>query len=165
MAEQSTPLIDAEHLAFMQGGVSISVASCDRDNLPALVRSTGCRISPDGRRVTVFISSAQGERVLQAIRETAAIAVAFSEPSSHRTMQAKGFDAVIGPLEEGDLQRIRVYRDAFAHALEPLGFSQPLIRTMLAFPPADIVAITFTPLEAFSQTPGPKAGAPLRGGL
>lgn len=165
MPDQFTPLIDADHLSFMQGGISISIAACDRDNMPALVRSTGCRITPDGRRVTVFVSSAQGERVLQAIRETAAIAVVFSEPSSHRTMQIKGFDAAIGELQEGDLQRIRAYRDAFAHELEPLGFPQAVIRTMLSFPPAGIVAITFTPLEAFSQTPGPKAGAPLGAGI
>ena len=39
----------------MRGGVSICVASCDRNGLPQLVRAIGYRVSDDGSRVTVVV--------------------------------------------------------------------------------------------------------------
>jgi hypothetical protein len=50
----------------------------------------------------------------------------------------------------------------FVEVLDPLGFEAAMIRTLLAFPDSDIVAVSFTPDEAYSQTPGPNAGSPLK---
>ncbi|HYD95834.1 MAG TPA: pyridoxamine 5'-phosphate oxidase family protein [Noviherbaspirillum sp.] len=162
MTAQPEPPIDATHAAFMQRGVSINVATCGADALPTLVRATGCRVSPDRRRVTVFISATQGAPLLKCLRDNGSIAVVFSEPSTHRTVQVKGSHAEVGALTEGDLQTVAAYRTAFARELEPLGYPEVLIRTLLSFPPADIVSISFAPGEAYSQTPGPRAGEPLR---
>jgi hypothetical protein len=155
-------LIDADHAAFMQAGVSISVAGCGERNMPSQARATGCRISADRLQVTLFLSATQAARLLADIRDNGAIAVVFSQPSTHRTVQLKGRDARIVGIADTDLDIVERYRDAFVAELQPLGFDAALIRTLLSYPPQDIVAVAFTPAEAFSQTPGPHAGEPLK---
>jgi hypothetical protein len=68
----------------------------------------------------------------------------------------------VGGLQPGDLDVVESYRCKFVRELVPMGFDEILIRSLLAAPPADLVAVKFTPVEAYSQTPGPKAGEPLR---
>lgn len=162
MQTNSVSTIDAEHATFMQGGVSMNVATCDRDNVPSQVRATGCLVSADRRRVMIFVSATQASAVLANIRNTGMIAVVFNEPSTHRTVQIKGNDARVVGMPEGALRVVEAYRDAFVRELEPLGFEPALIRALLACPLPDIVALAFTPAAAFSQTPGPTAGEPLR---
>jgi hypothetical protein len=164
MQNNSVSVLDADHAAFMQSGISIGIATCDQHNVPSQVRATGCRISPDRRCVTIFISAIQAARVVADVRSNGAVAAVFSEPSTHRTVQLKGHDANISGIADGDLLVVDAYRDAFARELEPLGFNEALIRAMLACPSSDLVAVSFTPTAAFSQTPGPNAGEPLRTG-
>lgn len=160
----SEPLLDAGLAEFMQRGISVVVGARDRHNVPAAARATGCRVSADRRRVTVFISATQAEQVLRCIRDNGQIAVVFSEPSTHRTVQIKGRDATVGGLMDGDLQRIAACRDGFTRDVGLIGFDELLIQTLLFYPSADIVSLNFTPSEAYSQTPGPNAGSPLRTG-
>ncbi|RZI42724.1 hypothetical protein EGT07_12065 [Herbaspirillum sp. HC18] len=162
MTADTEPIIDSSHAEFLQRGVSIGIAACDRDAVPTLVRCTGCRVSADLRRVTLFVSATQAAPVLECIRDNGALAVVFSEPSTHRTVQLKGRNAEVRGLAEGDIQAVAAYRAAFARELGPLGYDELLINTLLSFPPADVVSIVFTPCEAYSQTPGPRAGEPLR---
>ena len=161
MPANDDPILDADHAAFVQSGVSIAIGASTRDAIPAHVRALGCRVSSDRRRLTVFVPVSQAGPVLERIRENRAIAVVFSNPPTHRTMQLKGRDAQEVPLENGDLEIVDAYRAAFAHALVPLGFEEAAVHTLLMCPPSDIVGISLTPTEAYSQTPGPKAGAPL----
>jgi hypothetical protein len=76
-------------------------------------------------------------------------------------VQIKALDAQIRALADGDLQHIRAYRERFADDLEPIGFSRIMVRTLLAVPPSDLLAVEFSPSEAYTQTPGPRAGQPL----
>ena len=62
------------------------------------------------------------------------------------------------------LDAVRTHSDAFVDEVAPLGFAAPLVRSLLDFPDDDIVAITFTPTAAYDQSPGPRAGAPLKAG-
>jgi len=156
-----TPVINADHIAFMQSGISINVAACDRHNMPSQVRAFGCRISPDGLRATVFVPASRAAAVLADIRGNGAIAVVFSKPSTNYTIQIKGHDADISNPTDADLLLVQTYRAAFARELEPLGHTLEFTHALLNCPPSDIVALSFTPTEAFSQTPGPKAGESL----
>jgi hypothetical protein len=61
-----------------------------------------------------------------------------------------------------DLPIVSRYRDAFAAELAPLGYAPILVHTLLGFPDDELVMISFTPLEAYSQTPGPNAGRALQ---
>lgn len=163
MPNTSNPLLDDELAAFMQqDGISLTVGSCSADLQPSVGRAAGCRVSADRFTVQLFVSQVQLAPVLAHVRETGRIAAVFSSPSTHRTLQLKGRNARIEPFAPADLPLVSHYREAFAAGLEPLGYPRPLIRTLLAFPDQDLVMLSFTPLEAYSQTPGPNAGRALQ---
>jgi hypothetical protein len=152
--------MDRERAAFLMSGVSIVASSRGANNAPAVARAGGCRVTPDGR-VAVFVAASQAAALLDAVRATGAIAVVFSEPSTHYSLQLKGADAVIEPLLPGDGALIERYAAAFAASLCPLGYSEQLVRAVVWASPEDFVALAFTPSRAFDQTPGPRAGAAL----
>jgi hypothetical protein len=164
MSGSPTPVLDPEQGEFVCSGVSISAASCRSGGLPNLARATGARLSPDRRTATVLFAATPAAGLLEDVRRSATIAVVFSLPTSHRTLQVKGTDARIVPLEPGDRELAARYVDAFVATLEPLGYPGPVIRRVLASHPDDLVAVCFTPSSGYSQTPGPEAGVPLRSG-
>ena len=156
------PLLDESTAAFVQDAVSIGAASRGAGDLPVLARASGCRVAPDRRRVALYLARSQSAALIDAVRATRAVAAVFSLPSSHRSVQLKGVDAELGPPQAGDFESAGRYIEAFAAELEPLGFSGELARALLWLEAQDLVVLAFTPTVAFSQTPGPGAGAPLR---
>jgi hypothetical protein len=161
----SAPSIDAGHIAFMRGGVSISVATCSAGGVPELVRGIGCRVADDGSCVTVFVPEPKSQAVQRDIFATGRIAVVFTEPSSHRTMQLKSSEARVTALQPEDLALVEAYRDAFVAEVGAIGFPEHMVRLLLSCPPDELVGLSFRPQEAFSQTPGPNAGKPLEAGV
>ena len=149
---------------FLTSGVSISVASCGADHLPNLTRGIGCDVSGDAPDVRVFVIAEQSRALLDDIRANRNVAVVFSQPGSHRTLQLKGHDARIESLVAGDSQIIEHYRSAFTDALAALGFNGAFVQVLLGSSAGEIVAIRFTPAAAFQQTPGSAAGSYREGG-
>ena len=154
-------LLGPAEAAFVCGGVGVSMATCRPGALPNLVRATGCRLSENFRIATVIVAATPGAAVLDDIRRTGAVAVVFSQPSTHRTMQLKGNDARLVPLEPSDHALVEQYVAAFVAELDAFGFPPPFTRALLAQPADDLVGVQFTIAAAFSQTPGPQAGHPL----
>lgn len=152
------PIVMEDDARFIQSGVSISVASRDVRRVPSLARGAACRLSADHRQITVLVLESQAHQLLQDIASTSAIAVVFSEPSTHRTLQLKGSDAAITRTLPGDAGLAAQHRDAFSADIVPLGFSRDLARAIHGFSPGDLVAVTFTASDIFQQTPGPGAG-------
>lgn len=161
MATSAPVLIGDDEAAFMSSGVGISAAGCRPGALPNMVRCTGARVSADRRCVTVLLGATPGRALLDDIRHTGRIAAVFSQPSTHKTLQLKGNDARIVPIEATDFDLARRYVDAFVAQLVPFGYAESLIRAFLACAPDDLTAVAFTVCAAFSQTPGPQAGEPL----
>ena len=155
-------LLDETNAAFIVGGVSVSAASTRADNTPAMARAVGVRLSRDRQAVTLLIPQSRATDLLEAVRGSRRVAVVFSQPSTHRTIQLKGKDASIGPSQKQDSKINERYADAFVAELCPLGYAEPLIRSLVRSNPTDLIALTFTPDEAFLQTPGPRAGEPLK---
>jgi hypothetical protein len=94
-------------------------------------------------------------------RANGEIAVVVTLPSTHRTVQLKGDDAAVEPLQDGDHMLIARYREAFVKELTRLGYEPSLPELLLAGARGDVVAVGFTVCAAFIQTPGPAAGSPL----
>lgn len=161
VTSDSSPL-DQDHAAFIQGSVSVIAASRNADNEPNLSRAIGCRVASDHRQVTLFFFVAQSVALLADLRSNGAIAVVFSEPSTHRTLQLKGTDATVSPLTEGDGHIIATYRQRLVDELQKIFFPESFSRALTACSAGDVVAVTFTVSAAFVQTPGPKAGTPLQ---
>lgn len=154
-------LLSADNLAFIQKGISISVASRDVRHVPSLSRALACRLSDDGNRLRIVLARSQSQDVLRDLEKCCAIAVVFTEPSTHRTLQIKGDDATLESPTPADLAIVASSREAFAADILPLGFSREFTGRLFAMEPADAVVVTFTPQTVFQQTPGPQAGAPL----
>jgi hypothetical protein len=156
-------LLDPAHAAFIQSGVSIVAASRDRDNSPMLVRAVACRVSPDRQRVTVFLSRRQAGTLLADVGSSRVLAVVFSQPSTHRTIQLKSVDAVEVPLAAGDVERMAEHARLVVADLKRLGYGDEVLRAYFSYTVEDVAAVAFTPSAAFTQTPGPGAGARLGG--
>jgi len=156
-------ILSDDVLAFLQRRVLVSVASRNADRVPSVVRCVGFRADRASQGVTAFVVARQAEHVLADIRATGQVAMVFSEPSTHRTLQLKGERAIVGALEDGDWPAIGAYGEAAVAELAPLGYAEAWTRTLVECTPAQVLAVRFVPSSAFAQTPGPRAGERLAG--
>lgn len=154
-------LIGPEQIALIQRRVSIIVASRNAALCPHLMRAMGCRLSLDARHLTLFLCASSSKDVIEDLRSNRLIAVVFSEPSTNRTLQLKGNDATIIPIEPDDHDLVQTYIERFAEEIAGLGFARDVAKTLFSHAPGDLVAVGFTPLVGFEQTPGPRAGEAL----
>jgi len=155
------PMLNATLRAFISGPVAINVASHDRMLLPSIARGYGCRLCPDGNRITVFLSTRSAAAVLGDLHSGAPIAVVFCLPSTHATLQFKSASANALPLAPGDREIMRAYALAFQAEIGLLGFGGAFAAGLVAPAGDDAVAVEFAPTAVFDQTPGPEAGKPL----
>ncbi|MBK8890413.1 MAG: hypothetical protein IPN75_08395 [Dechloromonas sp.] len=151
-------MLDRDNAAFIQTGVSISLAACGPDRLPSMSRGLGCRLEDGGRQVSVFLRRSQSLELIGNILCNGRVANVFSLPSSNRTLQLKGTDARITPFVPDDLSVIERHVADFIVEVLPLGMCEAVVRAILAYRPDDLVTVTYSPSAVFSQTPGPKAG-------
>lgn len=154
----SEPLSEALS-AFIQSGLSITVASRDGGMQTSLARCFGCRVSADRRRVTLVVQHAQAAAVLADVRTSGHVAAVFSKPSTNQTVQLKGQDAVVEPQRPFDQVCAGQHVEALLADLHSLHeYGEPLLRAVFQWDPADLCSISFTPSAGFIQTPGPSAG-------
>lgn len=156
-----TAMLDPDHCAFIQTGVSISLAACGPDRRPSMSRGLGCKVIDGGRQLAIFIKRSQSPELLANILDNGRVANVFSLPSSNRTVQLKGIDARVLPFDPADLPIIEDHIADFVGEVLPLGMREEVVRTLFAFTGDDLVTVVYSPCAAFSQTPGPKAGEPL----
>ena len=104
-----TALLGPSHIAMVAKGVSAIVASRDAALRPSIMRAVGSHISGNGREVTVYLRRSQSEQLLQDIAHTGEIAVVFSVPSTHQTLQLKARRATQRPATDGDLPVLQAY--------------------------------------------------------
>ncbi len=145
--------------AFIQSGLSITVAGRDDRLVPSIAKGVGCRVSADRSQITVLVFADAGEAVLRDIAHNGLIAVVFSLPSSNRTVQFKGRDAKPVPATAADVALARRHLALFANELGKLGWREDYVQAAFWHDPAQLQAVRFTPDGAFAQTPGPGAGA------
>lgn len=151
-------LIAPEHAAFLVPGVSVIAASRDARLVPSVSRGVACRVSEDRRSLIVLLRRTPAATVLRDIADSGWITTCHSQPSTHRTIQLKGRDARIEAPGPQDIALAQAFVDGFFAELEPIGYTEAFVRTVLFFAPEDLVAVRFTPTEIYSQTPGPNAG-------
>ena len=148
----------------MQGGVSVIVASRNPQRVPDVVRGCGCKVSRDRRGVTVLVEPGRASELLEDIRLTGTIAVVFSQPSTHRTIQLKGTDAHVVPGTPADRRIAERHLGAWVEDLVSVGYTAEFAAALRGRAESGLTAIAFTPTSAFEQTPGPAAGTPLKAG-
>jgi hypothetical protein len=148
-----------EVAAFIQSGLSITVGSRDDRLIPSIAKGVGCRVEDEGRRVTVLVFAEAAEAVMRDIAHNRHVAVVFTRPSTNRTVQLKGHDALPVPAGPAEAALVRRHLALFADDLRLLGWQPHYVNTLFLHDWSQLMAIRFTPLSAFAQTPGPGAGA------
>ena len=151
-------LLDASRRAFLCGPVAINLASRDTGLIPSIARGYGCRVSADGRRVQVFLATARAQALLRDLRAGGPIAVVFSRPNTHETLQLKAAGAEVTPLKREDRGVMRRYGEAFYAEIAALGYDDVFTSGLVSGSADEAVAVSFEPAAAFEQTPGPRAG-------
>ncbi len=159
----SAPLLDADTAEFITGVTSMSIATRDAQLLPAVGKALGCTLSADRRWLTVMIDGEQSARIAADIAAGSPVAVVFSLPATHRTVQIKGRQATMAPASPTQQVRTRLHVDAIVEHLVPLGYDEAALRVLFSFSPDRLMAVRFTPAEVFAQTPGPRAGERIAG--
>jgi hypothetical protein len=159
--QPKAPLLDAAGAVFITHRVAMNVASCSAACEPSLARAYGCRVSADRRRVTMFMPVQRSTALLEDLRAGSAIAVVFTQPRTHETLQLKGAKAEIVRLQASDAARARTYAQSFIDEISALGYPMLFARTFAAGAQEELIGLEFEPTAAFVQTPGPNAGRPL----
>jgi len=158
--DRAEPL-DARHAEFIQGPVSVIVASRNAELVADVVRGCGCRVSSNRRQVTVLVEPGRASSLLEDVTANGMIAVVFSQPSTHQTIQLKGTDARVVRVTAADRAVVRQHLHEWSEDLARIGF-EPSFSAALHGGTGELAAIRFTPTAAFQQTPGPAAGQPLK---
>lgn len=164
MADPTLPtevrLLTPAEIALMQRGVSILVATADASRRAAVAHAVGCRVRqlPAASEVTVLLRPSHCPTLLTALRRGSQVAVAFCLPSTHKTLQLKARHARLEPPSPDDRFLVQRSAEAFAADIALLNEPAELGHQIFAGDDADLVALVFTPLQAFDQTPGPRAG-------
>lgn len=158
------PVLDAAHARFIvETAMSYALSARDADNRPSLAKAAACRISADRQRLTLLVDQQLAADVVRDLRAGSPLAAVFSEPATHRTLQVKGLRAEVAGVTPADREFARQHLEATVAHLVPLGYEEAGIRTYFAHQPEQLVAVSFVPVAAFEQTPGPGAGRPLAG--
>ena len=158
--QRRDPPLDADLAAFIQGGVSVVVAARNADCIPDVVRGCGCRVSRDRRQVTVLVEPDRAGKLLEDIAANGMVAVVFSQPSTHRTIQLKGSDARVARVTAADRSVAARHLRDWSEDLCRIGYTPEFAHAVRGAAPR-LAAIAFTPSAAFQQTPGPGAGQPI----
>ncbi|TVO64990.1 hypothetical protein [Denitromonas ohlonensis] len=150
---------------FVTSHLSIHLAASDDRGIATLVRGLGCRRDPAAtNRLRLLIAAPQAEPVLRALTTNGRIAVVFSEPESHRTVQLKGRDAHRVERDPDDTALLAPYINTLVARLATVGTPEAFVRALLHCPTEALCIVRFTPDEVFGQTPGPQAGQRLATG-
>jgi len=155
-------IIPSEVIESLQGGLSLLVASCGPDGRPACTRGVGLRIWPDRQHVTLFLATKTAKPVSEQLQLRPSVAFVISRPSDYRTVQMKGTALTVRDALDTDRTFVSECVHAFAELVDGLGVPRQIALRVAHWP---CLAIDVEVREIFLQTPGPGAGAPLRGAV
>jgi hypothetical protein len=150
-------VLGPELVAFVHGGVAVTVATRDADRRPAVTRAWGPEVSPDGRTLELCVIAPAGSPTRANLEANGAIAVGFSPPTIARALQIKGAAVSVREPEPDELERAERHLAAFTAEVEQLGIPGRAARRIFR-ERSDFVSVVVTIDEVFDQTPGPTAG-------
>jgi hypothetical protein len=148
-------MLSEEHAVFMESGVSILIGTRDAGMRPFGLRGMGVKVHADRKTLTVYIPDPTGGRTLADLRDNGRIALTFTRPIDHRSMQLKGKATAFRAVTEDERPFLESYVEGWARHLEVVGLPRA-IGSRLTYWPATAVEVSIE--TSFHQTPGPSAG-------
>jgi len=158
----TSPQLTEDDARFVQRGLSITLGSRNEAMLPSIAVGLACRVAADRRQVSIILRPSQSADLLRDVRQTGLIAVALNQPTTHRTIQLKGVDAKVHPIDAGCVAELAAQTSAFVEEIVSVGAPQEeMVRAYVQFELHDVVAVSFSLQAVFVSTPGPAAGTRL----
>jgi hypothetical protein len=151
----SAVALPEELVDFLESGASMLVGTRDGALRPECLRAAGCIVDPDRSSLRVLMNAATAARTVANLEAGSPIAVTFSRPVDHRTVQVKGTCRRVRPADSNEHEVAERYLALFTEALYVVGMSRAMVRRMRVAP---TVVAEIQVLELFHQTPGPGAG-------
>lgn len=159
-----TPELSRAQAAFIQGPVSISLASRNAAGQTTIARGLACRVSESRDQIAILVCAARSAPLLADLRVNGWVAASYSLPATHETLQVKGRDARVEPAQPGDEALAAAHRANFATQIAVGGFTAAFTEALLHHEPGQLCWVRFTPAAVYMQTPGPRAGERLKAG-
>ena len=147
--------------AFVTSGLAIVVSSANDRLVPSSCNAMACDLNRNESSIRVFLPRNQLGELLRDVEKKGVLAVAFSDPLTHKTIQIKATDARLSELREGDLNVLLEARKRFDEKLLSLGVCENYTSALFDLNPDGIAVISFSPHALFEQSPGPDAGKAL----
>jgi Transition state regulatory protein AbrB len=150
-------LLSDEVVDFIQSGVSAVIAIVGPDGRARPGRALGSRVLGDGTIRLLY--PAEGNAAVEAfVQSGGPIAVTFSSPVSHRTIQIKALSCRAETLAPADQISAERQAGAFGAILASMGYAPVFVKAICGHRLSHLRVLSFAPEAAFEQTPGPGAG-------
>jgi hypothetical protein len=147
-------------VAFIESGVSIVMGVAWPRGQARAGRALAARVMKDGT-IRLVYAEVGNAAITASVAAGGPIAVTFSAPLSHRTVQIKGFFSRQEELQLEDEDGVRQQTDAFAQMLAAVGEPPAFVQAFSDYRSSPLCVLSFPAQEAFEQTPGPGAGQAL----
>jgi hypothetical protein len=154
-------VLTAELAEFFQSGVSVVIAGRDDRGWPVVGRGVACKVDGSGQ-VRVLIRKPSNVALLTALEGGSGIAVTFTMPSTHRSIQVKASSVRFASLTATDRVAAAEQVAAFRADLVRVGYAADFAAGYTSHELHGLAAVEFLPEHAFVQTPGPSAGSALQ---
>lgn len=152
--------MDASLVQFLLRPVMILVGTVDPAARPEIGHGVGSLVVPEAGRIDVLVSRWQWPATIANVERAGRAAATFSRPADYETYQIKG-RATLRAAGAPEAETARAYcRDTLA-ALMELGMAHDLVAHWQST--RDLVVVSLSVDEVFSQTPGPLAGQRIGG--
>lgn len=153
------PPVPPELAAFVQSGISVTVAVRDANLRPDGARAWAVKVHEDGTHLTVYLYAKSAPALLAKLAEHPEIALDIDAPTTHRACQLKGVLTGSRRAKASERALVEQQVEGFLTELETIGIPRALTAGWLYWPG---VAFEVRVSEVFEQTPGPGAGEPLK---
>jgi hypothetical protein len=145
---------------FLGGGTSIVVGTVDAAGWPATCRAAALIAHEDGLGLTLYLPVATSAETIANIATGGRVAIVSSCPADHATVQFKGRSRGVRVAGEGEAGMVRAQVERFADVLDQVGLPRRITRSLACWP---AFAVDVAVESVFDQTPGPRAGALVKG--
>lgn len=140
-------------------GASILVGSVDAAGVPACCRGIALVANDACSSATVYVPLSTSRDIVANAATTRRLAVVASHVIDHASIQLKGTVREIRLAGAAEESLVNERLEAFAASLDRIGLPRRITRSFSHWP---AFAIDLSVDEIYDQTPGPKAGIPIR---
>lgn len=141
-----------------EAGRSVIVGTTDANGQPSCCRAIAIATKNDFDSIIVYVPVATGQETVANIATTRRVAVAWSQPITHESLQIKGVTRGVRVASPAERPFVEQRLGELAEVLETLGLPRRLTLSVAHWP---AFAIEISVDQVFDQTPGPQAGAAL----